>query len=160
MSSYRAGVSRGLLAASVVGLALLHLLEPSYDARTQTLSEYALSPSAWVFTLSMLSLALGSALVLGAVWSVWLRRRWLLLVWVVGLVIVAFVTTDPAGAVATPTGAVHAAAADLAIFALLIAEVATAFSPRSNRRFAGVCALIVVAGLALSPLLGFGSGER
>jgi hypothetical protein len=67
MSRCRVGVSRVLLAGSVVGLALLHLLEPSYNPRTRTLSEYALSPSAWVFTLSILSLALGSALVLGAV---------------------------------------------------------------------------------------------
>jgi 4-amino-4-deoxy-L-arabinose transferase-like glycosyltransferase len=160
MPRYRVIISRVLLAASLVGLTLLHLLEPSYDPNTRTLSEYALSPSGWVFTLSMLSMAPGSALVLGAVWSRWLRRRWLLVVWVIGLVVVAVVPTDPGGAVTSVAGAVHAVAATLAIFALLIAEVATAVSAGRCRLFSGACALVVVAGLALSPLFGFGTGER
>jgi len=139
---------------------VLHLLEPSYDPRTRTLSEYALSPSGWVFTLSMLSMALGSALVLGAVWNGWRRRRWLLVVWVIGLVVVAVVPTDPGGAETTVAGAVHATAASLAILALLIAEGATAFTVPGNRIFAGACALVVVAGLTLSSLYGGGAGER
>lgn len=156
---YLVAASRVLLAASVFGLALLHLLEPSYDSRTRTLSEYALSPSGWVFTLSMLSMALGSALVLGVVWSGWRRRRWLLLLWVAGLVVVAAVPTDPSGAT-TVAGTVHATAAALAILALLIAEGATALTARSNRVFAGACALVVVAGLILASLYGGGAGER
>jgi len=140
MPRYRVVVSRVLLTASVFGLALLHLLQPSYDPRTRTLSEYALSTSGWVFTLSMLSMASGSALVLSAVWNGWQRRRWLQLVWVAGLVVVAAVPTEPGGAVTTLAGAVHAAAATLAIFALLVAEVATAFTARGNRLLAGACA--------------------
>jgi hypothetical protein len=160
MTRHRVVVSRVFLAASVFGLALLHLLEPSYDTRTRTLSEYALSSSDWVFTVSMLLMASGSALVLGAVWSGWPRRRWLLLVWVTGLVVVAAVPTDPGGAVTTGAGTVHATAASLAILSLLIAEVATAFTVQGNRIFAGACALVVVAGLVLASLYGGGAGER
>lgn len=155
-----ANVSRVFLCAAVFGLALLHLLEPSYDPRTRTLSEYVLSPSGWVFTLSILLMALGSAFVLRAVWNEWRHRRWLLLVWVSGLVVVALVPTDPGGTVTSASGALHAVAAALAIFSLLIAEVLAAFARRPSQIFAGVCALLVVVGLALSPVFGFGTGER
>lgn len=70
--------------------------------------------------------------------------------WVTGLVVVAAVPTKPGEAVTTFAGAVHAAAATLAIFALLAAEVVTAFTARSNRLPADACAFAVVAGLTLS----------
>ena len=54
----------------------------------------------------------------------------------------------------------EAVAAALAIFPLLIAEVLAAFARRPSQIFAGVCALLVVVGLALSPVFGFGTGER
>lgn len=153
-------VSRVFLIASVFGLALLHLLEPTYDLKVKTLSEYVLSPNGWVFTVSILLMALGSALTLHAVWKEWRRRRWLLLMWSGGIAVVALAPTDPGGVVTTFAGAVHAAAAVLAIFALFVSEVSTAFAKRRGGRFAGVCALLVVLGFMLSPLFGFGVGER
>ncbi len=83
-------LSRMFLASSLLGLMLLHAVESSYDTTKRTLSEYALSSSSWIFTSSVLSMAMGSGLVLVGVW-----RRWLLLVWVVGLCVVAVVPTDP-----------------------------------------------------------------
>jgi len=51
-------------------------------------------------------------------------------------------------------------AATGAIFALLVAGVSTAFTAGSNRVVAGFWALVVIAGLTLSPLFGFRTGER
>lgn len=153
-------LARVLLVASALGLASLHWLEPSYDPSQRTLSEYALSASALMFTLALLALAAGSALVLRAVWADWHRRRWLVLVWVVGTVVVAFVPTDPGGGPSTATGLVHGLCATAGIGSLLLAEVASAIGDSRVRVASAAAATIGLVGLAASPIIGFGWAER
>jgi hypothetical protein len=149
-----------LLVLALLGLTSLHVLEPSYPPSTATVSEYALSPSGWVFTAALLALAAGSALVVRRVWAVWPVRRWLLLVWAIGSVVVALVTTDPAGVAVTLPGRLHAASASLGIGALIVAEVGGAFSDVGRRAWSAAAAGTALVALALAPLVGFGTSER
>jgi len=153
-------LARVLLVTAAAGLTSLHVLEPGYPPSTATLSEFALSPHGWVFTASLLCLAAGSALVLHAVWPIWRVRRWLVAVWTLGTVVVALVTTDPAGAAVTPGGRVHALCASVGIGALLLAEVVSAVVDPAVRLRSALAAVTAVLGLAAAPLTGFGAGER
>jgi len=127
-------VARVLLVVAALGLTSLHALEPGYPPSTATLSDYALSPHGWVFTASLLCLAGGSALVLLGVWPIWRVRRWLVLVWTLGNVVVAVVTTDPVGATVTTGGRIHLVWASAGIGALLLARAGHACAVRRRRR--------------------------
>ena len=153
-------LARVLLLVAAAGLAVLHVLEPDYPPSTATLSDYALSPHGWVFAAALLSLAAGSALVLRGLWSRWRVRRWLVLVWTLGTVVVALVTTDPAGAAVTPGGLGHGLCASAGIGALILAEAVSAVADRSVRLRSAVAAVVAVLGLAAAPAIGFGAAER
>jgi hypothetical protein len=152
--------ARVLLVTGAAGLTSLHALEPGYPPSTATLSDYALSPHGWVFTASLLCLAAGSALVLLGLWPIWRVRRWLVLVWTLGNVVVAVVTTDPVGATVTTGGRVHAAWASAGIGALLLAEAISAVVDRTVRWRSALAAATGLIGLAATPLIGFGAAER
>jgi hypothetical protein len=152
--------ARLLLVAGAAGLTSLHALEPGYPPSTATLSDYALSPHGWVFTASLLCLAAGSALVLRGLWSIWPVRRWLVLVWTLGNVVVALVTTDPVGVAVTTGGRIHAAWASAGIGALLLAETMSAVVDRTVRLRSALAAATGLLGLAAAPLIGFGASER
>ena len=153
-------VARVLLVLAALGLTSLHALEPGYPPSTATLSDYALSPHGWVFTASLLCLGAGSALVLLGVWPIWRVRRWLVLVWTVGNVVVALVTTDPVGVTVTTGGRIHAAWATAGIGALLLAEAISAVVDRTVRIRSALAVTTGVLGLAATPLIGFGAAER
>jgi len=152
--------ARVLLVVAALGLTSLHALEPGYPPSTATLSDYALSPHGWVFTASLLCLAAGSALVLLGLWPIWRVRRWLVLVWTLGNVVVAFVTTDPVGVTVTTGGRIHAVWASAGIGALLLAEAISAVTDRTVRVRSALAAATGLLGLAAAPLIGFGASER
>jgi hypothetical protein len=153
-------VARVLLVVAAFGLTSLHALEPGYPPSTATLSDYAISPHGWVFTASLLCLAGGSALVLLGVWPIWRVRRWLLLVWTLGNVVVAVVTTDPVGATVTTGARIHLVWASAGIGALLLAETISALVDRTVRLRSALAAATGLIGLAAAPLIGFGAAER
>ena len=152
--------ARVLLVVAALGLTSLDALEPGYPPSSATLSDYALSPHGWVFTVSLLCLGAGSALVLLGVWPIWRVRRWLVLVWTVGNVVVALVTTDPVGVTVTTGGRIHAAWATAGIGALLLAEAISAVVDRTVRIRSALAVTTGVLGLAATPLIGFGAAER
>jgi hypothetical protein len=153
-------LSAASLIAGVLGLAVLHLLEPELAPTIATVSQYANTDHGWLFTASILLWSLGSALLLLVPGTrLGTMARWLVAVWVVTGVVVAFVSTDPDGAVLTTAGSVHSAAAISGITALWLAEVLTAIS-RSRRWMDVAAAVVVPVAFLAAPIIGFGASER
>ncbi len=141
VSPDRAAAARLLGSAALVGIAVtlviftgLHLLPPTSDISPvhRTISEYALTSSAWAFNLAVIALALSSAAVLVAV--VMLRRVPPVSVgtvfgtlWTAGLLmIVSFPKHNWALGAISNTGQIHRLASLVAFIALPIAAVSIA----------------------------------